>query len=67
MKEELRVKGMTCKSCGMLIKESLGEQEGVNDVKVSHEKGKVIVDYDDSQIDIQKISALIEEEGYEVQ
>ncbi|MFC1723885.1 heavy-metal-associated domain-containing protein [Nanoarchaeota archaeon] len=59
------VKGMHCKSCGMLIKDSVGEISGVKDVKVSHVEGKVLVDCDDNVGD-GLIKEAIEKEGFKV-
>ncbi|HII72312.1 TPA: heavy-metal-associated domain-containing protein [Candidatus Woesearchaeota archaeon] len=65
MKKDFNVKGMHCKSCGMLIKDSVGEIPGVNEVLVSHALGKVMVDCDDS-VDEGLIKEAIRKEGFEV-
>ena len=66
MKKTFSVKGMHCKSCGMLIKDSLGEQPGINEVLVSHELGKVQVDFDPS-VDESLIKDTIKKEGFKVE
>lgn len=63
----LNVKGMHCPSCEMLIKDSLGELDGVNKVKASYKKGTVKVFFDESQIDEDKIRTVINNERYKVE
>jgi copper chaperone CopZ len=67
MKEQkFQVSGMHCKSCEMLIKEVLEDQEGVQNVDVSSKEGMVKVFFDETLINKAKIQGLIEEEGYKV-
>lgn len=66
MKKTLNVKGMHCKSCEMLIKDSLSEVDGVNNVKVSLTDNTVTVDYDDKKVKDAMIKKAIETEGYVV-
>lgn len=48
-KLELDVKGMTCKGCEYKVKQSLKEIKGVVSTEsVSHETGKVVINYDPS-------------------
>jgi len=64
MKKTLNVKGMHCKSCEMLIKDSLSEIDGVSNVKVSLTDNTVTVDYDDKKVKDGMIKKAIETEGY---
>jgi len=66
MKKIIRVKGMTCKSCEMLIKEEVEELEGVKSCDVSQKRGEAVVEYDENMVKIDKIIDTIKEEGYEV-
>jgi copper chaperone CopZ len=66
MKKMFDVKGMHCKSCEILIKDSLEEAGGVRDVVASHAKGFVKVDFDESKISQEKLMLIIRNEGYEV-
>jgi len=66
MQKIFRVKGMHCKSCEMLITDSLEEAGGVNKVTASHAKGLVTVDFDDKKIGEERIKSIIRNEGYEV-
>ena len=61
---ELKVKGMHCKSCEMLIKDSVEDIAGVKDVMADNKSGKVRVNHDSA--DISNIKKTIEAEGYEV-
>ena len=64
--KEFKVKGMHCKSCEMLINDSL-EDLGVNSVTSSHEKGRVKGDLKENKINEDKIIEVIKEEGYKVE
>jgi len=61
----LRVDGMHCKSCEMLIEESI-EDLGAEKVDASFEQGKVIVVFDESKTSLNQIKHTIEKEGYKV-
>jgi copper ion binding protein len=66
MKKTLNVKGMHCKSCEMLIKDSLSEIDGVKNVDVSLTKNTVTIDYDEKKVKDNMIKKVIETEGYQV-
>jgi copper chaperone CopZ len=61
------VKGMHCPSCEMLIADSLEDLEGVELVKASHKDNEVVVTYDETKVDKDKIKKIIVEEGYIVE
>ncbi len=63
---KIKVNGMHCSSCEMIIKESLEEFEGIHDVKSSHKSGVVEVDFNPDTISLDKIKMIIENEGYKV-
>lgn len=63
-KLKLNVEGMHCASCETLIKDVLSD-ENVK-ASVDSKKGEVIIEYDDSKINLDKIKSLIENEGYKV-
>jgi copper chaperone len=67
MKAILKVGGMHCQSCSMLIESELKDFDGINNVKVLLEKGTVEIDFDDSQIYEDTIKEVIERSGYKVQ
>jgi Cu+-exporting ATPase len=66
MKKTFNVKGMHCKSCEMLVKDSVIELDGVNKVDVSLIKNTVTVDYDEKKLKDIAIKKAIESEGYKV-
>lgn len=62
-KETLKVTGMHCKSCAMLIEETLSD----NGVKVYFNKDQATVEYDEKKISSEKIKKLIKDDGYGVE
>jgi len=66
LKAILKVDGMHCKSCEMLIKDALEETEGIRKAEPSQAKGSVSVEYDEKKIDEPMIKKIIKEQGYEV-
>lgn len=65
MKETLKVKGMHCKSCEILIKEELEELEGVQ-ATPDYEKEIISIEFDGTHKTLEKIKQKIKEEGYKV-
>lgn len=58
----LNVKGMTCDHCTRAVKNALIDLEGVDQVSVDLDSGLAEVSGD--SLDLGKITAAIEEEGY---
>ncbi len=67
MKKAIKVKGMHCQSCEVLIKDSLEEVDGVKSAELDHEKNIATVEYDETKVDENKIKKVIKDEGYEVE
>ena len=65
-KKTFNVKGMHCKSCEMLIKDSVSGIDGVKTVAASAIKNTVTVDYDETKVKDGMIKKAIESEGYHV-
>ncbi|MDO8556412.1 MAG: heavy metal-associated domain-containing protein [Nanoarchaeota archaeon] len=65
MKTTLKVEGMHCKSCEIVLKESLEEISGITDVSVSYAKGTVIFSATDDAL-IVAAKQVIVKEGYKV-
>jgi copper chaperone CopZ len=57
---------MHCRSCEMLIQDTLSELPGIKTAVVSEAKGSAVVEFDESLINEHKIKAIIRNEGYEV-
>lgn len=60
---EYLVTGMTCSHCEMSIREEVSEIDGVADIQVSAETGKLVVTGDES-IDDAQVLAAVTEAGY---
>lgn len=62
----LEVPEVTCGHCVAAIEGAVGALEGVDSVKVSLERKNVTINYSEDQLEMTKIVAVIEEEGYQV-
>ncbi len=58
--------GVTCPSCAMNIETALGNQPGVDDVKVNFVAQRIAVRYDAAQITPDRMQGIIEDLGYAV-
>lgn len=63
-KTTIKVKGMVCNSCETLIQEALEEYPAIISARVSRGSGTVVVIYDTSLLDEEKIKSIIKEQGY---
>lgn len=66
MKTQIKINGMHCESCALLIKEILEELEGVKNAKVSFEKSSATVEFNEMKVTEKDIKSLIEKEGYKI-
>lgn len=64
--ETLNVSGMSCGHCVETITKAVGEVTGVNKVMVNLDENSVFVDFDESMVSLENISAQIVEVGFEV-
>lgn len=62
----LEVPEVSCHHCINAIEGAVGALDGVDSVKVDLQRKDVTVDYDESTVDLPKIVAAIEREGYGV-
>lgn len=62
----LNVQGMSCMHCVMSIKKGVGELQGIENVDVSLQEGKVAVTFDPNSTNIDEIKEAIEDVGYDV-
>ena len=62
----LQLGELTCPSCMTKIQKAVANQDGVSDVKVMFNAGKVRADFDSSKTDANKLADVITELGYEV-
>lgn len=63
----LKVKGMHCTSCEMLIKDMLEEMPGISKTEASEKKKEVALSYDEKIISLQQIKTIITKAGYEAE
>ena len=64
-KVTLKLTGMHCTSCSVLIDTALEELPGIDSPKPSDADQKVEVEFAPTQIDAQRMIATIQSEGYE--
>ena len=65
MQITLKLTGMHCTSCSVLIDTVLEELNGVKSAKTSYAEQKVAVEFDPTQIGVNKMIQVIKSEGYE--
>ncbi len=65
MKIDLKIKGMHCQSCEMLIADALKEID-VEKSEIDSNKGTATIEFDENKINLKKIKKVITEEGYKV-
>lgn len=58
------VTGMTCGGCAISIEQVLKNTEGVEDVRVSFERGEAVVKYDDRKVTAVKLREVVNGIGY---
>ncbi len=61
---EYQVTGMTCGHCERSVREEVGEIDGVTDVQVSAQTGRLVVTASDAVHHV-KVLAAVEEAGYQ--
>ena len=62
----LKVKGMHCASCSVLIDKLLAKQPGVISIKTSYGAEKTAVEFDETKISLEKIDEFIHKLGYDL-
>jgi copper chaperone len=63
----LNVSGMSCGHCVNAVEGNVGKLDGVANVKVHLEAGKVDVAFDREKISLEKIKETIDDQGYDVE
>ncbi|TSC68223.1 MAG: copper-translocating P-type ATPase CopA [Parcubacteria group bacterium Gr01-1014_66] len=62
----LKVKGMHCASCAVLIDKLLGKEPGVESVTTNYGAEKTAIAFDDKKITLQRIDELLHKLGYDL-
>ncbi len=63
---KIKVQGMHCKSCEIILKEEIEEIEGVELVHANHNENNIEIDYKIEEVSLERIKETISTEGYEV-
>ncbi len=63
-KNEIKLDGLNCKNCALKIEKNISELDGINFIQVNLEDSNLIVEYDDSRVDLKDIEEEIKELGY---
>ena len=66
VQKTLQVNGMSCGHCVETITNAVSKLSGVNKVVVNLDENNVFVDFEESDISLEKISACIIEVGFEI-
>jgi copper chaperone len=66
-KVTLNVPDISCEHCERTISNTLQPVEGVRSVSVDIPTKRVRVDYDEAQVDVEKMKELLQEEDYPVE
>ncbi len=65
MNTTLRSKDLSCPSCIAKIESGLRKLEGVNEVAVHFNSGRIEVAHDESKVDVGRLQQVIRDLGYE--
>lgn len=63
-KEQFNVTGMTCAACSARVEKAVGKLPGVDKIAVNLLKNSMVVEYDETALDTQKIIGAVTEVGY---
>lgn len=63
----LKTTGMHCRSCSMMVDMTVGEIDGVADVRTDHANGDTVVTYDPDVTTIDEIIVAIRGAGYDAE
>jgi len=62
----LKIKGMHCKSCEIILKEQLEEIIGVVNVVPNHEKDEIELNFNGTDHTLNLVKEIIQKEGYQL-
>jgi copper chaperone CopZ len=64
-KAELKIGGMTCQGCVRSVEMKLSKVAGVDSANVNLGAGRATVEFDDSEADVDKLIAAVQQIGFE--
>ena len=64
VKNTYRVEGMHCSNCAMNIEGIEDDLPGIKQVSASYQKGRMEVEFDETQVNEAQILAAVEKKGY---
>lgn len=63
----LKTSGMHCRSCSMMVDLTVGELDGVADVRTDHASGETVVTYEADSVTLDEIIGAIRGAGYDAE
>jgi copper chaperone CopZ len=63
----LKTTGMHCRSCSMMVDMTVGELDGVSEVRTDHATGDTIVTFEDDSVTLEAIIDAIRGAGYDAE
>lgn len=64
IKQTFRIADMTCPNCAMKLESLEDTLEGVKEINASYHKLTMVVEYDESKLNEEKIVAAVKNKGY---
>jgi copper chaperone CopZ len=65
VKKNYRVEGMHCSNCAMNIEGIEDDLPGIKQVAASYQKGRMLVEFDETKVSEVQILAALEKRGYQ--
>ena len=62
----LKIEGMECPNCSMILESMEDKLEGILMVEASYHKGQMKIEYDENQVTLPQIKAEVQRLGYQV-
>lgn len=66
VKEKVKIGGMYCTACALLIDGDLEDLPGVKSAKTSYAKSETEIEFDETQLNLNQVISVIEKTGYNV-
>ena len=67
VEKKFKVADMHCSACAMRLEGLEDDLPGVQEVKASYQKGVMVIKYDETLLDVEKIIAAVGKLGYTAQ